>query len=140
MEKRQAESEAQIAAASQNCTMLVLDKKRMKLKESGLPQIVIDQTPWYLKRSKLPIVKCKIGPQIVTMVADESIFDMIPVKTQVKATISGIYITGVRGMRGPLPKPEEKKKGFGAKLRGLYLNSRAKLANIRAEEAGTKKK
>lgn len=35
------------------------------------------------------------------MVADEKIFDLIPLKKEVKATTSGIYITDVRGVRGP---------------------------------------
>ena len=30
--------------------MLIIDKKRMKLKDSGLPEMVIAQTPWYAKR------------------------------------------------------------------------------------------
>ena len=50
------------------------------------------------------------------MVADEKIFDLIPLKKEVKATISGIYITAVKGVRGPLDVPE-KKKGFFARLR-----------------------
>ena len=45
----------------------------------------------------------------MTLVADEKIFDVIPVKKEVKATVAGIYITDVRGIRGPLPKPEGKK-------------------------------
>ena len=64
--------------------------------------MVIDQTPKLMRRTKLPIVKAKIGPRIMTMVADEKIFDLIPLKKEVKATISGIYITDVRGVRGPL--------------------------------------
>jgi hypothetical protein len=99
----------QIEAAKQTVSMLVIDKKRMRMKESGLPQFVIDQTPKLMRRSKLPIVKAKVGPKIMTLVADEKIFDVIPVKKEVKATVAGIYITDVRGIRGPLPKPEGKK-------------------------------
>lgn len=47
----------------------------------------------------------------MTLVSDEKIFDLIPVKKEVKAEISGIYIVGVRGVRGPLETPV-KKKGF----------------------------
>ncbi len=91
--------------------MLVIDKKRLPIKQSGLPQMVIDQTPKLMRRSKLPIVKAKIGPRIVTLVADEQVFEIIPVKKEVKAEVSGIYITGVRGLRGALEAPQ-KKKGF----------------------------
>lgn len=108
-QKKQEEQKAQIEAAKQTTTMLIIDKKRLPLKESGLPQMVIDQTPKLMRRSKLPIVKAKIGPRIVVLVADEKIFDLIPVKKEVKATVSGIYITEVRGMRGPLATPKKKK-------------------------------
>ena len=80
----------------------------MRLNQSGLPQAVIDQTPKLMRRSKLPIVKAKVGPKVMTLIADDACFDMIPVKKEVKATVSGIYITKVTGVRGPLEKPEGK--------------------------------
>ena len=55
----------QLEAMKQQVTMLIIDKKRMKLKDAGLPQMVIDQTPKYLRGSKLPIVKAKVGPRIM---------------------------------------------------------------------------
>ena len=111
-QKKQEENQAQIEAAKQTVNMLIIDKKRLRIKESGLPQMVIDQTPKLMRRTKLPIVKAKIGPRIMTMVADEKIFDLIPLKKEVKATISGIYITDVRGVRGPLEQQKQKEKFF----------------------------
>ena len=72
LEKRQAEGQAQLDAAAQTVSMLIIDKKKLRMKESGLPQMVIDQTPWYLRRSKMPIVKAKIGPKIMTRVLRRS--------------------------------------------------------------------
>ena len=103
-------------AAKQTVSMLIIDKKRLPVKSSGLPQMVIDQTPKLLRRSKLPIVKAKIGPRIMTLVADEKVFDLIPLKKEVKATVSGIYILGVKGVRGPLEAPK-KKVGLLRRLR-----------------------
>ena len=85
----------------------------MKLKESGLPSIVIENTPKYLRRSKVPIVKAKIGPKIMTLMCDSNIYNVIPVKKEVKATVSGIYITAVKGLRGPLETPTKKKRLSG---------------------------
>lgn len=111
-QKKQAQQQEQIEATKQRISMLVIDKKRMKLKDAGLPQAVIAQTPKLLRGSKLPVVKAKIGPQIMTLVCDEKIFDMVPVKKEVKATVSGIYITEVKGLHGkPIVTPP-KKKGF----------------------------
>ena len=107
MQKRQDEQREQIEAAKQTMSMLIIDKKRMRIKESGLPQI--DQTPKLMRRAKLPIVKAKVGPKIMTLVADEKIFDILPVKKEIKATVSGIYIVGARGVRGPLVAPPKKK-------------------------------
>lgn len=93
--------------------MLIIDKKRLKLKDSGLPPMVISQTPKLMRSTKLPIVKAKVGPQVTNFVADEKIFDSIPVKKEVKAVVSGIYITEVRGYRKNVKNAEpEKKKGF----------------------------
>lgn len=110
-QKKQSEQQAQIEASKQTVSMLIIDKKRMKLKESGLPQMVLDQTPKLLRGSKLPIVKAKIGPQIMSLVCDEKIFDSVPVKKEVKAVVSGIYITEVKGLHGSI-KVTPKKKGF----------------------------
>ena len=68
----------------------------MRLKDSGLPAVVIEQSPKMLRRSKLPIVKAKIGPKVMTLICDASIYDSIPVKKEVKAVVSGLYITEVK--------------------------------------------
>lgn len=111
-QKKQEEQQAQIDASKQTISMLIIDKKRMKIKESGLPQAVIEQTPKLLRGSKLPIVKAKVGPQILSMVCEEKIFDKVPIKKEVKAVVSGIYITDVKGLRGNNTPVKEKKKGF----------------------------
>lgn len=116
-QKKQDEQQAQIEATKQTVSMLVIDKKRMRLKESGLPQMVIDQTPKMLRRSKLPIVKAKVGPKISILIADEKVFELIPVKKEIKAEVSGLYIVGVKGIRGSLEAPTPKKKGFFAKFK-----------------------
>lgn len=118
MRKKQDEQQAQIDAAKQVMSMLIIDKKIMKLTEAGLPKIVVDQTPKYMRRTKLPIVKAKVGPKVMTLIADNKVFDQIPVKSEVKAEVSGIYIVGVKSVRGgkPLAEPP-KKKGLLNKLR-----------------------
>lgn len=118
MRKRQEEQQAQIDAAKQVMSMLIIDKKIMKMSEAGLPKIVMDQTPKYMRRTKLPIVKAKIGPKVMTLIADNKVFDELPVKAEVKAEVSGIYIVGLKSVRGGKAAPTPaKKKGFMAKLR-----------------------
>lgn len=69
LERRQAEQQSMMKAAEQVVSMLVIDKKKLKVKESGLPKMVIDQSPKYMAWAKLPIVKAKIGPKIMTLIA-----------------------------------------------------------------------
>ena len=117
LRKKQTENQAQIDAAKQIMSMLIIDKKKMKLKEAGLPKIVLEQTPKYLQRSKVPVVKAKIGPKVMTLMADPKVYDQI--KAEVKAEVSGIYITGIKSVRGGKIVVEEKKakKGLFKKLK-----------------------
>ena len=117
-EKKQAAQQEQMDAMAQTVNMLIIDKKKMKLKEANLPSAVLENTPKYLRRTKVPVVKAKVGPRVMTLMCDAKIFDLIPIKKEVKATVSGIYITAVKGVRGPLEAPEKaKKKGFFARFK-----------------------
>ena len=128
LQKRQEEQNERIQAAKQPVTMLVVDKKKLKLKESGLPEEVIKQTPWYARRSKIPIVKAKVGAQFVNLIADDKVYDLIPVKKQVKAMVSGIYIVEVKGMRGAklTPDSDVKKSWFRKQMDKLQEKAGAK--------------
>ena len=116
-EKKQAEQQEQLDAVKQTVSMLVIDKGRIRLKDAGFPPIVLENTPKYLRRSKVPVVKAKVGPKVMTLMCDAQVYPTIPVKKEVKATVSGIYITGVKGLRGPLETPEKKKGFFASKMK-----------------------
>ena len=49
----------------------------MKLKDTDLPAVALEQTPWYAKGVKVPVVKVKIGPKIMTMIAEEKAFQQL---------------------------------------------------------------
>lgn len=119
LQKRQEETEEQMKAAAQTFSILVIDKKKMKLTEANLPKMVLEQTPKYLRRSKVPIVKAKIGPKVMSLMCDPKVFDIIPVKKEVKAVISGIYITDVKGLRSGL-EVKTKKNGFFGKIKDKF--------------------
>ena len=116
LQERQEQSQQELENASQNVSLLVIDKKRMKLKEAGLPQLILDQTPKYMRGRKVPIVKAKIGPRIMSFICDEKVFEIIPVKKEVRAVISGIYIMGVKGLHTNLDARQTKLK-FTDKMR-----------------------
>lgn len=139
MQKKQAIQQEQMEAAKQVVSMLIIDKKRLPIKESGLPQMVIDQTPKMMRRSKLPIVKAKVGPRIMTLVSDAAIFDTIPVKKEVKAVVSGIYIMEVKGVRGSLETPQ-KKKGFWARTKEKVFKANKEMVANRTKDKSKKEK
>ncbi len=116
MQKKQEAQQEQIQAAAQQASLLIIDKKRMKLKEANLPKIVMDQVPKRLRGSKVPIVKAKVGPQVMSFICDEQIFDEIPVKREVKARVSGIYIVGVKNIRGGDVNTKQAKPSLRARL------------------------
>ena len=111
-EKKLAAQREQMEAAAQVISMLIIDKKKMKLKEAGLPAAVIENTPKYLRRTKIPVVKAKIGPRIMTLMCENKVFEVMPVKKEIKAVVSGLYITEIKSVRGGSIEPPQKKKGF----------------------------
>ena len=120
MQKKQQASQADIEAASQIISMLVIDKKKMKVKDATLPKVVAEQIPKYMRFAKLPLVKAKVGPKVMTLIADVKVFDSLPLKTEVKVAVSGIYITEIKYIRGkvepkPLTKKEQRAKAKAAK-------------------------
>ena len=103
LQKKQSAQKEMMKEQAQPVTMLVIDKKMLPMKDAGLPKMVMEQTPKRYQKAKMPI-------------CDDGIYDQMPVRGEVKAMVSGIYIMSVKNVRG---KIEEKKgkKTFGEKLR-----------------------
>ena len=138
MQKKQEAQQEQMQAAAQPASLLVIDKKRMKIRDANLPKVVLEQVPKRMRGSKMPIVKAKIGPQVMSLICDDAIFDEIPVKREVKSMISGIYIVSVKNIRKSATQEDEKKK---VSLRTRLLKKQQKLqAELKAEEAGKQAK
>ncbi len=125
-QKKQAQQQEMLEANKQTISMLIIDKKRMKLRDSGLPQIVLEQTPKALRGSKMPIIKAKVGPQIMSLICDEKIFDSVPVKKEVKAVVSGIYVLDVKGLHGKSEIVPVKKSRFKKALEAAQEKAGAK--------------
>ena len=123
MQQKQLAQREQINAASQPATLFILSKKIMPMKEAGLPKSVMDQAPKRYQKAKVPVVKAKVGPQVMTLICDESIFDDVPPHGEVKAMLSGIYITSVKTLHKSTKKIQQaeaanpkRKKSFREKL------------------------
>ena len=115
LQRRQGEQAEAIEAAKQVTSILVIDKKKLKMSESGLPKVAIESTPWYGKLTKIPVVKANVGTaygkKVMNLVADKAVFDLLPVGKQVTVEISGLYITGIKKVQhGSVEQKKGKKK------------------------------
>jgi L-cystine uptake protein TcyP (sodium:dicarboxylate symporter family) len=80
-------------------TIFVIDKKKGKIGDSNLPKSVIDQIPRLYKIRKVPLITAKVGPQIVTLLSEENVYDALPVKKNVRVDIAGIFIVSINEKR-----------------------------------------
>ena len=145
LQKKQNAQREQMVEAAQPMTMLIIDKKMLPMKDANLPKIVMEQTPKRYQKAKLPIVKVKVGPQIMNMICDDAIFDELPTKGEVKAMVSGIYIISVKSVRGKKPAVEEetgkKKKGtWRTRMRKRQVELQKQLNDEMLEKAKNKNK
>lgn len=116
-QKRQEENEKAIAQAAQEMKLYIIDKKKGKIGDANLPKGIMESIPKMAKLSKMPLVKAKVGPKIITFICDAKVFETLLPKQEVMATVSGLYITKARRLKGPVYQKEEKKKKglFGRK-------------------------
>jgi hypothetical protein len=98
---------------------------------------VLDQTPKRFRNQKLPIVKAKVGPQITSLICDENIFDLIPVKKEVRASVSGLYILEVKGIRSSL-EAKGKKLTFREKISAKAKSLSGQIASKSSDDKGKK--
>ena len=87
MEKKMTSQKELVDQHKITTTILILEKRMDKIKNANIPKAVIDQIPKIYKLRKVPIVKAKIGPQVMSLVCDEKIFATVPVKKEVKAVV-----------------------------------------------------
>lgn len=128
MQKKQEANQASIDAAAQTMNFFIIDMKKMKLSEAGLPKIVTEQTPKYLRRAKLPILKVKVGPRVMSLICDAKVYETLAPKQEVKATVSGIYVTGAKRIRGPIVETDPKKRKAQIKAEKQAAKEAAKAA------------
>ncbi len=119
MQKKQAASMQIVEQNKQTISALIIDKKKIRISQANMPKSVMEQVPKRMRFQKVPLVKVKVGPQILTMFSDKQVFEALPVKKIVKLEVSGGYI-----MSFNTAKKGEKKVEFERKL-----TWREKLAN-----------
>lgn len=107
LQSKQVAADKTMQQMSMVVSLLVLDKQKLHVKDSGLMKQVQEAIPAYLKWRKFPIVKARIikanvagGAQVMSFICDPKVFKILPVKTEVKVTVAGIYITKLHSAKG----------------------------------------
>ena len=98
--KKVGDQQQMMQSMSQSMTIYVIDKKRDKLTNANFPKQIIEQMPKRAAMMKMYLIKAKIGPQIMTLIAqDKNLYNALPMKKNIKVEASGIYITGMQGLK-----------------------------------------
>jgi hypothetical protein len=107
--KKTAQQNEMVAQHKQTVTLYVIDKKKDKITNANLPKAMAEQVPRMGKLMKMPLVKVKVGPQIMTMVCEAETFKVLPVKKTVTVEVAGAYIVGMKGMKTKMELAEQRK-------------------------------
>jgi len=108
--KKMDQHSAMVEQHRQSTTIFVIDKSRGRLKPGILPKAVMDQMPMSSKFIKMNFVKAKVGPQIVTLMCEKTVYDALPIKKNVKVDLAGIYIASMHGMKSKEEMKARKKR------------------------------
>ena len=104
--KRSAQQQEMVAQHKQQASIYIIDKKKDKITNANFPKAMAEQIPRMGKIMKMPLVKAKIGPQIMTLICDGDVYKVLPVKKTVTVELAGAYIVGMKGMKTKMEMAE----------------------------------
>lgn len=107
--KKQVGQQQLIDKTKQRMDIYVIDKRRDKAENVTLPKAVSENLPKMSKLMKMYFIKCKVGPQVITMMCDKQVYGFIEPKKTYKAEVAGIYIVSVKGMKSKFELKEAAK-------------------------------
>ena len=97
--RRVTQQQDMVEKTKQTASIYVIDMKRDKAANVHLPKMVMDNLPRTAKLMKMYFVKAKVGPQIVTLMCEKTVFNALDVKKTFQVELAGIYIASVKGMK-----------------------------------------
>ena len=115
-QKKQEEQTAEMAKTAQTLSLFIIDMKKLRMKDAGLPKIVYDSTPRLAKLTKMPVLKVKAGNRVMSLICDPDVYKTLLPKQEVKAKVSGVYVLSAKYVRGPKYEPDKDTKGAKKKV------------------------
>ena len=116
--RRNIETQDFIEANKQTLSIYVIDKKFAKPRENGFSRQIYRQVRPSARERRVCMVRAKVGPQIVTLITDKSVYDVLATKKTVKVEISGLYLVKVVGVN----LADKKKKTLKERM-SLFVKS-----------------
>ena len=108
--KRVAAQQDMVEKSKQSASIYVIDMRRDKAANVNLPKGVMENLPRTAKIMKMYFVKAKIGPQIVTLMCEKTVYNALDVKKTFQVELAGIYIASVKGMKTKYELAQARKK------------------------------
>ena len=96
LKAQQAEQARMVKQYKQTISVFVIEKKMGKISDGKFPKEVLAEVPKYLRWRKMPLVKVKAGPQIISLTCDKKVYERLPINKTIKADIAGIYLASFR--------------------------------------------
>ena len=100
-QKKQDEQTAEMEKQAQTVSLFIIDMKKLRMKDAGLPKVVQDATPKLAKLTKMPVLKVKAGNRVMSLICDAEVYKTLLPKQEVKAKVAGVYVLSAKYVRGP---------------------------------------
>ena len=100
-QKQQEEQTAEMEKTAQTISLYIIDMKKLRMKDAGMPKVVVDATPKLAKLTKMPVLKVKAGNRVMSLICDPDVYKTLLPKQEVKAKVSGVYVLSAKYVRGP---------------------------------------
>jgi hypothetical protein len=108
--KRMATQQDMVEKTKQSASIYVIDMRRDKAANVNMPKVVMENLPRTAKLMKMYFVKAKVGPQIVTLMCEKTVYNALDVKKTFQVELAGIYIASVKGMKTKYELAQARKK------------------------------
>ena len=100
-QKKQDEQTAEMEKQAQTISLFIIDMKKLRMKDAGMPKVVMDATPRLAKLTKMPVLKVKAGNRVMSLICDAEVYKTLLPKQEVKAKVAGVYVLSAKYVRDP---------------------------------------
>ncbi len=116
LEKRQVEQQQLLEMSKQTVSMLVIDKKENEDQGFRSSKNRLRADSKYMRWAKVPVVKAKVGPKVMTLLADERVFASLRLRPRQSSRKRSLHYRDQKRPRRSDPAGTKEEKGFFARF------------------------